>query len=568
MTTTAPHLPPVFSRMEPAILERVLSKALERSPMLIVLFDPATTQLLFMNGQAQQVLNPGRRIDWSLAAYSLSDFIGPSSRDSFDSEVRSHLSVLGRWQGGLDLLDACGSEVSLFATLSMVSLGPGTRYICLQALQPDALRDNRKAKASDQDFLNALLNHLPDWVYFKDKAGRYLRASKSLATHVGHDDPRALIGHTDFDFFSVDHAASVHTDEQTILATRRPMIAHEENETLPDGRVVWVSTTKLPLHDTGGELLGTFGVSRDITARKNTERERRELELRLQLAHKLESIGMLAAGVAHEINTPTQFIADNTRFLKGAFARFADAIGRYRALAAVNPGMAQEASRIEADNELAYHLGEIPRTLDQTLDGLGRVVRIVGSLKEFSHPNTLERLPADLNRAIETTLAVARHEWKYVADVVTEFDPALPPVPCILDEFNQVVLNLVINACHAIEETLKSSGAGKGLITIRTRRDAASAWIEISDTGAGIPAEIHDRIFELFFTTKRADKGTGQGLALVRNIVVQHHAGSVDFTSEVGRGTTFRVQLPLVAPADASPFPASRSAHEQKNPLR
>lgn len=554
MTTTAPQLLPVFSKMEPAELERLMSKALERSPLLIMVFDPATMQVLFMNSRAQQILNPGHRIDWNLTPYSLSDFIGPASRDLFESEVRSHLSVLSRWQGKINLLDTCGSEIPVLTTLSLLSLGAGVRYICLQAIQPDALGDNRKTKASDQDFLNALLNHLPDWVYFKDMAGRYLRASKSLAAQVGHDDPRALIGHTDFDFFSVDHAASIHTGEQAILASGQPMIDHEEKETLPDGRVVWVSTTKLPLHDTQGGLLGTFGVSRNITARKNTEHERRELELQLQLAHKLESIGMLAAGVAHEINTPTQFITDNTRFLKGAFAQLAGALDRYRALVASRPEMAGEAARIEEDTELAYHLGEIPTTLDQTLDGLGRVVRIVSSLKEFSHPHTLDRTPADLNRAIETTVAVAHHEWKYIADVVTEFDPSIPPVPCILDELNQVILNLIINACHAIDDQLKSTGAsGKGRITLRTRHDDVSAWIEVSDTGAGIPPEFRDRIFELFFTTKRAGKGTGQGLALVRNIIVQHHAGSIDFTSEVGRGTTFRIQIPLVPPAEAGP---------------
>jgi len=530
------------------VLERVLTKALERSPMLIVLFEHATHRLLYLNGKAQQILNPGQRVDWNETPYTLADFIGPSSLDLFQSEVCSHLSVLGRWQGRIDLLNVWGNEFSVFATLSQISPEPGVRFVCLQIIQADTLQERQRATATDQDFLNALLNHLPDWVYFKDKTGRYLRASKSLATHVGRDDPRDLIGHTLFDFSTVERAAAIHAREQAILATQQPILDQEENETLPDGRVVWVSTTKLPLHNIEGDLLGTFGVSRDITARKRTEQEGRELELQLQLSHKLESIGMLAAGVAHEINTPTQFITDNTRFLQGAFGQLAAAFARYRALVATKPELAAAAAAIEAETELDYHLAEIPRTLEQTLDGLGRVARIVGSLKEFSHPHTLERKPADLNRAIETTIAVARHEWKYVAEIATELDPALPPVPCILDEFNQVILNLIINACHAIADALKISKSEKGRITIRTRSDATSAWIEVSDTGVGIPAEIHDRIFELFFTTKRADKGTGQGLALVRNIVVQHHGGSVDFITEVGHGTTFRVQLPLVAP--------------------
>jgi PAS domain S-box-containing protein len=545
-STSAPHFPSAFCRLDAPALERVLTKAIERSPMLILLFDPKTLDLLYLNGKAQQQLNPGQRLDWSLSPHPLPSFFGPSSIDLFQSEIHSHLNVLGRWQGRLSLLNSCGNEFAVFATLARITSCPGVHHVCLQAIQPDAIQSGSGAATTDQDFLNALLNHLPDWVYFKDKSGRFLRVSKSLATHVGRDDPRTLIGRTDFDLFSVDLAASIHADDQVILASQTPMIDHEEKETLPDGRTVWVSTTKLPLHNIEGQLLGIFGVSRNITARRHTEQERRELELQLQLAHKLESIGMLAAGVAHEINTPTQFVTDNTRFLKDAFRQLSRALDQYRSL--VPAESAAEAARIDAENELEYHLGEIPRTLDQSLEGLERVARIVGSLKEFSHPHTLERKPADLNRAVETTLAVARHEWKYVAEVVTELDPNLPPVPCVLDEFNQVILNLVINACHAISEALKVSGASKGVITVRTRHDDAHAWIEVADTGLGIPPEIRDRIFELFFTTKRADKGTGQGLALVRNIVVQHHGGAVDFVSEVGRGTTFRVQLPLVSP--------------------
>lgn len=553
ISTSAPHFPPAFCKLDMPTLDRVLTKTIERSPMLILFFDPGTLDLLYLNGKAQQQLNPGQRIDWSQSPHPLSSFVGPSSIDVFQSEIHSHLNVLGRWQGRLSLLNACGNEFAVFATLSRITSDPGVHYVCLQAIQPDALQSGSRAAATDQDFLNALLNHLPDWVYFKDKNGRFLRVSQSLATHVGRDDPRTLIGRTDFDLFSVDLAASIHADDQVILASQTPMIDHEEKETLPDGRVVWMSTTKLPLRNIEGQLLGIFGVSRNITARRHTEQERRELELQLQLAHKLESIGMLAAGVAHEINTPTQFVTDNTRFLKDAFRQLAAALERYRAL--VPPGSAADAARIDADNDLAYHLGEIPRTLDQSLEGLERIARIVGSLKEFSHPHTLERKPADLNRAIETTLAVARHEWKYVAEVVTELDPDLPPVPCVLDEFNQVILNLVINACHAIGDALKVSGASKGVITVRTRRDDTHAWIEVADTGPGIPPEIRGRIFELFFTTKRADKGTGQGLALVRNIIVQHHGGAVDFISEVGRGTTFRIQLPLVPP-EIAPAPA------------
>lgn len=553
MATSPPFSPSVVTPAEGPQLDLALSRACGQAPVFIALFEDPGGRLAYLNVKARQTLNPGNNVDWAARGCVLSELIGPASRDVFNSVVSAHLGVLGQWEGWLDLLNVTGNVARVFAVLRRLKVAGGRHYVCLHALDSGGPSEGSRAVARDQDYLNALLNHLPDWVYFKDRAGRFLLASNSLTAHLELDDQRELIGRTNFDFFPVEQAAEIHGIEQGILGTGRGVCDLEEKQTLPDGRVIHMSTTRLPLYDAGGEMVGTFGLSHDITAKKRAESERRELELQLQLSHKLEAIGMLAAGIAHEINTPTQFITDNTRYLREAFGALTATLDRYRALVAGNAELSAAARDIEERAELSYHLEEVPKTLDQTLEGLGRVARIVGSLKEFSHPHTLERKPADLNKAIETTISVARHEWKYVADVVTEFDETLPPVPCILDEFNQVVLNLVVNACHAIAEMLKAAGKtkGKGVITIRTRHDANAAWMEVSDTGTGIPEEIRGRIFELFFTTKRAGLGTGQGLALVRTIVVQHHGGSVDFTSEVGKGTTFRVQLPLVVSADA-----------------
>jgi len=412
---------------------------------------------------------------------------------------------------------------------------------------------------SDHELLQALLETLPESVFFKDLNGRYIRVSRALARKAGRSDPRELMGLTDFDRFTPEHAKPAYENEQRIIRTGQPIIDLEEKETWQDGRVTWVSSTKLPLRDSGGRIVGTFGISRDITERKLAERENRELQVQLQLAQKLESIGRLAAGIAHEVNTPNQFITDNTRFLEGAFAQLTALLKAHRALrdaAAGQPalaGLAQAAAAAEKEQELDYLLEEIPKTIRQTLDGLSRVARIVRSLKEFSHPGDSQRAPVNLNHVIDIAVNVSRHEWKYVAEVVTDFDPALPPVPCVVDEFNQVILNLVINAAHAIESALKTrpGGPAQGTITIRTRRDGAHALVEIEDTGAGIPEEIRPRIFDPFFTTKEVGKGSGQGLAIVRNVVVKHHQGSVDFTSEVGRGTTFRIRLPLASEAPA-----------------
>jgi signal transduction histidine kinase len=204
----------------------------------------------------------------------------------------------------------------------------------------------------------------------------------------------------------------------------------------------------------------------------------------------------------------------------------------------------------EEENELDYMLGEIPKTFDETMSGLHRVTQIIKSLKEFSHPNKSSKHPADLNKAINTTITISRHEWKYVADLVTELDPDLPMIPLRIDEMNQVVLNLIVNASHAIGDALKQRGDAKGVITVRTKQDGGNVLIEVQDNGTGIPESAQPHIFEPFFTTKGVGKGTGQGLAIIRTIVVKNHGGTIGFTTEPGKGTTFHVRLPLAGPVE------------------
>jgi signal transduction histidine kinase len=165
-------------------------------------------------------------------------------------------------------------------------------------------------------------------------------------------------------------------------------------------------------------------------------------------------------------------------------------------------------------------------------------------MKEFSHPGPVERMPVDINRAIESTILVCKSEWKYVAEVTTDLDDELPPVPCLAGEFNQVILNLIVNAAHAIADVNKDSG-GKGSIHISTRKDGPCVEIRVSDTGCGIPETIQSKVFDPFFTTKPVGKGTGQGLAIAHSVIVQKHNGTIQFESEPGSGTTFVIQLPL-----------------------
>ena len=194
--------------------------------------------------------------------------------------------------------------------------------------------------------------------------------------------------------------------------------------------------------------------------------------------------------------------------------------------------------------DAGYLLEEIPKAIEQTLEGVTRVSTLVGAMKEFPHPGTKEKIPLDLNHAIECTITVARNEWKYVADMETEFDRSVPLISCQPGEFNQVILNLIVNAAHAIGEVVGKGGPSKGKIKVQTRNCQEWAEIRIQDTGAGIPEKVRARIFDPSFTTKEIGKGTGQGLAIARSVVVDKHDGTIHFETEEGKGTTFIIRLP------------------------
>jgi PAS domain S-box-containing protein len=271
----------------------------------------------------------------------------------------------------------------------------------------------------------------------------------------------------------------------------------------------------------------------------------------LRQAQKLEAIGQLAAGIAHEINTPTQYVGDNSRFLQESWPSFNELLGITREMrqeASPGPISSQTLQRFDALAQAAdfeYLRMEIPRAIEQSLEGIQRVGKIVRAMKDFSHPGSEEKRSIDINKAIETTITVAHNEWKYVADVETHFAPDLPLVLCHAGEFNQVILNLLINAAQAIAQAVGDGSQEKGKIVVSTTSDHDWAEISISDTGAGIPEAVRSRVFEPFFTTKPVGKGTGQGLALAHTAIVRRHGGKIWFDSEVGKGTTFYIRMPL-----------------------
>ena len=292
----------------------------------------------------------------------------------------------------------------------------------------------------------------------------------------------------------------------------------------------------------------------DITAQKQARQERNLMEAHLRQAQKLESVGQLAAGIAHEINTPIQYIGDNIRFVLESCTELCARLGECPQLAtavqshSATAEMLATVETISRTADLEYLSREIPAAARQSLEGVKHVAKIVHAMKEFSHPGSTEKVPVDLNHAIETTLTVTRNEWKYIAEAVAELAPDLPPVPCLPGEFNQVILNLIVNAAHAIGDVVKNVEGTKGTIKIVTRLAGPWAEIAISDTGAGIPEGIRHRIFEPFFTTKEVGRGTGQGLAIARSTIVKKHDGELFFESTVGKGTTFTIRLPVATP--------------------
>jgi signal transduction histidine kinase len=389
---------------------------------------------------------------------------------------------------------------------------------------------------------------IPSILVGLDARGHVTRWNPTAASVLGTDEVSPLGKHwadCGIKWIQPDMRAEV----ERWLCTHKPLYQYD-NATFEKGnqvRVLGLGVRRMSFAKEGKS--GFMITGADVT-------ERRVLEDQLRQSNKLEAIGQLAAGIAHEINTPTQFVSDNTTFLKDSW----DPIAALLILCwnSIQPetkshDTAQFAQRLHDlwhKGDMDYLLVEIPKAIHQSLDGLQRIAKIVRAMKEFSHPGSDEKAPVDINRAIETTVAVTRNEWKYVADLILQLDDTLPLVPCVQGEFNQAILNLIVNAAQAIAGTVVEGAGEKGKITITTRRHGESAEISVRDTGVGVPEAIRTRIFEPFFTTKPVGKGTGQGLAQVHSTVVKRHKGQLWVESEAGHGATFFVRLPLEVPGD------------------
>ncbi len=286
----------------------------------------------------------------------------------------------------------------------------------------------------------------------------------------------------------------------------------------------------------------------DISKFKVMQNQKVELERELNQAQKLEAVGQLAGGIAHEINTPSQYVWDNLRFLSTSHVELTSLL--IQCLEVIHElkdteGMSDKIKDIDdlCDSvDLEFLLGEVPIATSQAITGISEIARLVRAMKEFSHPGNAEKSFMDLNHMIENTVTISRNEWKHLATVEFSFDMQLPRVCCLPGDLNQVFLNIVVNAAHAIDSNSKEV---EGEIHISTKVDGVFVVVSISDNGSGIPKSIQQNIFEPFFTTKDVGKGTGQGLAIARSIIVKKHHGTICCDSVEGEGTVFTIRLPI-----------------------
>lgn len=400
----------------------------------------------------------------------------------------------------------------------------------------DALQESEKK-------IRAILENIEDGFFEIDLAGNLTFFNDSYQRMLGYPTDE-LRGMNNRRYLDLDNAKKTYQTFNQVYTTGRNVKGFEYEIIAKDGTKRPVETSVTIKKDLNNQAIGFRGIVRDIS-------ERKALELQLQQAQKLESVGQLAAGIAHEINTPMQFLGDNIKFLETAFNELLDIQEKQGCLLeAFLKGQVNEEIIGAFDVKLTRadvrcFKEEIPNALDEALDGVARVSKIVRAMKEFSHPSSSDMIPVDINKAIETTLAIARNEWKYVAEIKTDLDPTLPLVPCMAGEINQVLLNLIINAAHAIKDVVGGKESEKGLITILTSHMNNYLEVRISDTGTGIPKDIKNKIFEPFFSTKEVGNGSGQGLAIAHHVIVKKHQGELTFETEKDKGTTFIVRLPI-----------------------
>jgi PAS domain S-box-containing protein len=459
------------------------------------------------------------------AVQPLGDQLGVQLKKA-DVQLAHEMASAGRkvWQGTLAVVLAA----ALLLIAVMLTSAAARRR------SERAETEEEMAKQGEQR-LQALLQNSSDMITVVAPDTTVLYQAGSVISVLGHE-PSQLEGTALTDWIDDADAATLRA-----LCAAPGTSSEEIRMRHADGtaRTCEVRATELPADSIWSGIVLNI---RDIG-------ERKTLEMELQLAQRLESVGQLAAGIAHEINTPIQFVSDTTSFVQGAVLDLMELLSIDAELweaaeqGAVAPELLERVRAATADADLEYLNERLPAAFERMTDGLTRVADIVSAMRTFAVPPSLERAPVDINAAVRNTLVVTANEYRHVAELTTEFGD-IPTLNGNVGEINQVLLSLIVNASHAIADALGDDG-GQGRLHVHTSYDDEGVLISIADSGCGIPNEIADRIFDQFFTTKAVGKGTGQGLAIARRLVVDRHGGSLSFESQNGEGTTFFIRLPL-----------------------
>lgn len=398
-----------------------------------------------------------------------------------------------------------------------------------------------ETKSRSDQLFRSIAENSADLIAVVDQTGHRIYNNPAYERILGYT-PEELKRTTSFQQIHPDDRALVTRAAQQALKTGVGQIV-EYRMQRKDGTYVTLESHGSFIRDSKGEIEASVISARDISHRR----------MALQ-TEKLSAIGHLAAGIAHEINTPVQYVSDNIAFLSDVWnqldAAMAFCLTPAHALITSDSRLSAAVTSAGPPEDWDWLRQEVPKAIAQSLEGIRRMSKILAAMRRFSHTGGGEREQVDLNEALDATLTIAQNQIKHIADVQTDYQPNLPRLECYADEMNQVFLNLIVNATHAIREASTKQARERGKLTIRTRQIDNDVQIEIQDNGTGIPLPVCARVFDPFFTTKQVGEGTGQGLTICHDIVVQKHHGNIWFDTELDRGTTFFIRIPIQFDSD------------------
>lgn len=413
-----------------------------------------------------------------------------------------------------------------------------------------SLKDAAEKISAESMQLSVILDETSFAILLSTAEGRIVMSNKT-ARRFFTSGQADIVGHPVLDFLKIEDTDTLDETDGLFEEEETPNVSiYAENEIFDaEGRCV--DGNLFPMEVSVCNLdwgAGThyMWLCRDTSRNKTIEAQKQALEQELRHGQKLEALGTLASGIAHEINTPIQFISDNISFMQDSFNDLKTLIEGFQALIDGLEGdqkavLKEKVDALLEDADYEFLEEEIPGSIEQSREGTKRVARIVSAIKDFAHPGSEEKSTININDAIQTTATVSHNQWKYVADLSMDLDENLPNILGYLGDINQVLLNLVVNAAHAIEE---KAAEGMGSISIQTSANSTHVCVTVRDNGCGIPKHHIEKIYDPFFTTKEVGKGTGQGLAIIHNIVANKHNGVIHVSSEEGEGTVFTLKFP------------------------